>query len=155
VSLGQIFLQEVKMHPQKICEDFASMGAALVLEGNELFIDNPENVYPALQDFAKSYKSRIIKYLKGEYSKEDHNIIQTIDKIIHYYNGVDQEINSKIESWLREDLESIQMINDLLVIYWNNGWNDFTDPVANFENDETAKLSKQIFKKAMLFMRKN
>jgi hypothetical protein len=142
------------MHPKQICEDFKSMGAALVLEDDELYINNPENVYPALQDFAKSYKARIIKYLKGQYSKEDHNIIQTIDKVINYYLGIEQEINPKIEEWLRQDDESIQKVNDMLVLLWLNGWNNLTDPVANYENLKTEKLSKEIFERAMEFFKR-
>jgi hypothetical protein len=141
------------MHPKQICEDFKSMGAALIVEGNALYIDNPEKVHAALQDFAKSYKARIIKFLNGKYSEKDHAVNQTMDKIVDFYRGA-TESNSKIEEWLKHDEESIQKFNKLLVLFWNNGWRDFTDPVANFENDETDRLSKEIFERAMNFYRK-
>jgi hypothetical protein len=141
------------LHPKKICDDFAQMGSPLVLEGNDLFIENPEKVYPALQELAKSYKSRIITYLKGGYSEKDHSVKQTIDKIVDYFRGIELETNTKIDAWLRQDDESIKMIMRLMETFWNNGWRDFTDPVANFENEETDKLSNEIFSKAMSYFK--
>ena len=83
------------MHPKQICADLETLGARLVLDGNDLYIENPENVYQELVEFVQSYRKRIIRYLKGEYSDHEHNVKQTIDKIINYFMGIDQEMNPK------------------------------------------------------------
>lgn len=142
------------MHPKQICADVQSMGSKLVLDGTDLFIENPENIYPELEQLAKSYKSRIVTYLQGAYSDKDHNVKQTIDKIILYYLDIEQETNSRIKNWLNEDEEALQSIMKILVLYWKNGWRDIHEPVANFENEETDKLAKEIYDRAMEFFKK-
>ena len=67
------------------------MGSSLVLDGNDLYIEQPENIYPELEEFVQSYKGRIIQYLKGEYTQQEHNVKQTIDKIIDSFMHADQE----------------------------------------------------------------
>jgi hypothetical protein len=140
------------LHPKRICADFKSMGATLVLDGEDLFIENHEKITPELEELAKSYKSRIITYLKGGYSDFDHNIKQTIDKIINFYFCIEQEMNGKIGSWLNQDEKSVNMLMDLFVKFSDNGWFPM-DPVANYENEETNKLSKEIYKRAMSYFK--
>ncbi|MGX9157123.1 hypothetical protein [Priestia megaterium] len=142
------------MHPKQICDDFASIGSPLVLDGSNLYIENPENVYPELEEFVKTYKKRIIQYLKGEYSAKDHSIKQTIEKIIHYFLGIEQAMNEKIENWLNNDPQAVDMIiNQLFIELWNNGWVEFSSPTANYENHITDTLSSQIFERAMSYFK--
>ncbi|MEJ9314798.1 hypothetical protein P4655_25980 [Priestia megaterium] len=142
------------MHPKQICDDFASIGSPLVLDGSNLYIENPENVYPELEEFVRTYKKRIIQYLKGEYLPKDHSIKQTIEKIIHYFLGIEQAMNKKIENWLNHDAEALDMIvNQLFIELWNNGWVEFSNPIANYENYITDTLSSQIFERAMSYFK--
>ncbi|MED0795844.1 hypothetical protein P4S97_21725, partial [Bacillus licheniformis] len=62
------------MHPKQICDDLAFLGSPLVLDGDDLYIENPENVYPELVEFVQSYKKWLIQYLKGGYSVQDHKV---------------------------------------------------------------------------------
>jgi hypothetical protein len=140
------------LHPKKIISDFKQLGAELVLDGDDLFVEHPEKVYPELEEMAKSYKSRIVTYLKGQYSDKDHNINQTIDKIINFYFCIDQDMNGKIGSWLNQDEESVNMLMDLFVKFSDNGWFPL-EPVANYENEETDNLSKEIYKRAMSYFK--
>ena len=141
------------MHPKQIIEDFKSMGSPLVLDGNELYIDNPENIYPELEDLAKSYKARIVAFLKGNYSDQDHAIKQTMDKIINFYRGIEQAMNEKINNWLNNDAAGTAAVMQLMIDLNNNGWNKVTEPISNYENDVTDKLSKEIFDRAMSYFR--
>ena len=141
------------MHPKQIIEDFKSMGSPLVLDGNELYIDNPENIYPELEDLAKSYKARIVAFLKGNYSDQDHAIKQTMDKIINFYRGIDQAMNEKINNWLNNDAAGTAAVMQLMIDLNNNGWDKVTEPICNYENDVTDKLSKEIFNRAMSYFR--
>ena len=141
------------MHPKQIIEDFKSMGSPLVLDGNELYIDNPENIYPELEDLAKSYKARIVAFLKGNYSDQDHAIKQTMDKIINFYRGIDQAMNEKINNWLNNDAAGTAAVMQLMIDLNNNGWDKVTEPICNYENELTDKLSKEIFERAMSYFR--
>ncbi|MFJ6204205.1 hypothetical protein [Bacillus pumilus] len=141
------------MHPKQICADIEMMGARLVLDGNDLYIENPENVYQELVEFVQSYKKRIIRYLKGEYSDHEHNVKQTIDKIINYFMGIDQEMNPKIDEWFNHEWEAATKAARLLVLFWENGWRDTDTSVSNFESEETDKLSLEIYERAMSYFK--
>ena len=137
------------MHPQNIVDDFKNNGASFVLEKGELFLENQKNVIPETIEFVKHYKSRIITYLKGDYSKEIHSVKSTIDKIVSYMIGEENEANSKISDWLINDYDAVQQIITLMQIFYDAGWNT-NDPIANYENSETDILSKKIFDRAMV-----
>ncbi|MBL3644011.1 hypothetical protein JMN23_16785 [Bacillus sp. RHFB] len=142
------------MHPKQIVDDFKSMGSPLVLDGDGLFIENPENIYPELEELAKSYKSRIVSFLRGSYSEQEHAIKQTMDKIIKFYCGIDQDMNEKINDWLNNDAAGTAAVMQLLIDLNNNGWDKVTEPICNFENDVTDMLSKEIFNRAMSYFRR-
>ncbi|MFJ7831775.1 hypothetical protein ACIQXU_16310 [Peribacillus sp. NPDC097284] len=141
------------MHPKQIIEDFKSMGSPLVLDGDELYIDNPENIYPELEELAKSFKARIVAFLKGNYSDQDHAVKQTMDKVINFYRGIDQAMNEKINDWLNNDAAGTAAVMQLMIDLNNNGWDKVTEPICNYENDVTDKLSKEIFDRAMSYFR--
>ena len=141
------------MHPKQIIDDFKSMGSPLVLDGNDLYIDNPENIYPELEELAKSYKGRIVAFLKGNYSDQDHAVKQTMDKIINFYRGIDQAMNEKINNWLNNDAAGTAAVMQLMIDLNNNGWDKVTEPICNYENELTDKLSKEIFERAMSYFR--
>ncbi|PRS02423.1 hypothetical protein C6W24_00150 [Bacillus atrophaeus] len=141
------------MHPKQICADLALLGSSLVLDGDELYIEQPENVYPELEAFVQSYKKRIIKYLQGEYSEHEHNVKQTIDKIINYFMGIDQDINRKIDDWFNHDYDSVMKVMKLLVLFWENGWRELKESVSNFESEETDRLSLEIYDRAMSYFK--
>lgn len=142
------------MHPKQIIDDFKSMGATFVLDNDELYIDNPENIYPELEELAKSYKARIVAFMKGNYSDQDHAVKQTMDKIIKFYCGIDQDMNEKINDWLNNDVAGTAAVMQLLIVLNHNGWDKVTEPICNFENDVTDKLSKEIFERAMAYFKK-
>ncbi|MGG0608885.1 hypothetical protein [Bacillus altitudinis] len=141
------------MHPKQICADLEMRGARLVLDGNDLYIENPENVYQELVEFVQSYKKRIIRYLKGEYSDHEHNVKQTIDKIINYFMGIDQEMNPKIDDWFNHEWDAATKAARLLILFWENGWRDLDTSVSNFESEETDKLSLEIYERAMSYFK--
>ncbi|MGM0747110.1 MAG: hypothetical protein ACQEUS_04430 [Bacillota bacterium] len=141
------------MHPKQICADLTLLGSSLILDGDELYIEQPKNVYPELEAFVQSYKKRIIKYLQGEYSEHEHNVKQTIDKIINYFMGIDQEINRKIDDWFNHDYESVMKVMKLLVLFWENGWRELKESVSNFESEETDRLSIEIYDRAMSYFK--
>lgn len=83
--------------------------------------------------------------MKGEYSDHEHSVKQTIDKIINYYLGIDQDINRKIDDWFNHDFESVMKVMKLLVLFWENGWRELKESVSNFESEETDQLSIEIY----------
>lgn len=140
------------MHPENIVQNFKTMGATFVLENNELYLLNHENVPPELQDFAKQYKSRIITYLQGGYSAKCHSVKSTIDKIVAFMIGEDHDASSKISNWLLQDYEAVQQIITLMQKFYDAGWSSW-EPIASYETSETDKLSLEIFNRAMAYFK--
>ncbi|MED2985199.1 hypothetical protein P4311_28050 [Bacillus thuringiensis] len=142
------------MHPKQICADVQSMGAKLVLDGNDLYIESHEKVAPEIESVIKEYKLRIIKYLQGNYSDQDHAVKQTIDKIINFFIGVEQDMNPKINDWFNHDEAAARLVMELTLNFSLNGWLYVKESVANYENKLTDELSQEIFNRAMLHFRK-
>lgn len=142
------------MHPKQICIDVQSMGAKLVLDGNDLYIENHEKIAPEVEAVIKEYKLRIIKYLQGNYSDQDHAVKQTVDKIINFYIGIDQDMNGKINDWFNHDEDAAHLVMELTLNLSLNGWVNVTDPIANYENKLTDEFSQEIFNRAMSYFRR-
>ncbi|MED3355609.1 hypothetical protein P4414_10560 [Bacillus thuringiensis] len=142
------------MHPKQICADVQSMGGKLVLDENDLYIENHEKIAPEIESVIKEYKLRIIKYLQGNYSHRNHAVKQTIDKIINFFIGVEQDINSKINDWFNHDEAAARLVMELTLNFSLNGWLYVKESVANYENKLTDELSQAIFNRAMLHFRK-
>ncbi|TYS14298.1 hypothetical protein FZC78_19280 [Rossellomorea vietnamensis] len=140
------------MHPKQMCSDVESMGAKLVLDGEDLFIEQPEKVPPEVIGLIKEYKNRIIKYLKGSYSDKEHSVRQTIDKIIDFYHK-GCPVDSKINKWLQQDIKALELLLILWRELYDNGWS-YSVHICNFENEKTVELSKQIYDRAMHFFKK-
>ncbi|MGE6551284.1 hypothetical protein ACQKFK_20415 [Bacillus mycoides] len=142
------------MHPKQICADVQSIGAKLVLDGNDLYIENHEKIAPEVEAVIKEYKLRIVKYLQGNYSDQDHAVKQTIDKIINFFIGVEQDMNPKINDWFNHDEAAARLVMELTLNFSLNGWLYVKESVANYENKLTDELSQEIFNRAMLHFRK-
>ncbi|MGE6344106.1 hypothetical protein ACQKIY_05990 [Bacillus mycoides] len=142
------------MHPKKICADVQSMGAKLVLDGNDLYIENHEKIAPEVELVIKEYKLRIVKYLQGNYSDQDHAVKQTVDKIINFFIGVEQDMNPKINDWFNHDEAAARLVMELTLNFSLNGWLYVKESVANYENKLTDELSQEIFNRAMSHFRK-
>ena len=142
------------MHPKKIIDDFKSFGASFVLENGELFLQDHKEVTPELIEFAKQYKKRIIAYLEGGYSAKDHSVKSTIDKIVTYMIGENHDATTKINNWLVQDYEAMQLIITLMQKFYDAGWKNFDESIANYETPETDKLSLEIFNRAMQHFKK-
>ncbi|MGG2935157.1 hypothetical protein ABEO66_13750 [Bacillus pacificus] len=142
------------MHPKQICADVQSMGAKLVLDIDDLYIENHEKIAPEIESVIKEYKLRIIKYLQGNYSDQDHAVKQTIDKIINFFIGVEQDMNPKINDWFNHDETAARLVMELTLNFSLNGWLHVKESVANYENKLTDELSQEIFNRAMSHFRK-
>lgn len=142
------------LHPKRICIDVQSMGAKLILDGNDLFIENPEKIGPEVESVIKEYKLRIVKYLQGNYSEQEHAVKQTVDKIINFFIGIEQDMNPKINDWFNNDEAAARMVMELTLNFSLNGWLYVKESVANYENELTDKLSLNLYNRAMTYFKK-
>ncbi|PGW44783.1 hypothetical protein [Bacillus thuringiensis] len=142
------------MHPKQICIDVQSMGVKLILDENDLFIENPKKIGPEVESVIKEYKLRIVKYLQGNYPEQEHAVKQTVDKIINFFIGIEQDMNPKINDWFKDDEDAARLVMELTLNFSLNGWIDVKKSVANFENELTDKLSLNLYNRAMTYFKK-
>lgn len=142
------------LHPKQICIDVQSMGAKLILDGNDLFIENPERIGPEVESVIKEYKLRIVKYLQGNYSDQEHAVKQTVDKIINFFIGIEQDMNPKINDWFNNDEDAARLVMELTLNFSLNGWLYIKESVANYENKLTDELSLNLYNRAMAYFRR-
>lgn len=62
-------------------------------------------------------------------------------------------MNEKINDWLNNDSAGTAAVMQLMIDLNNNGWDKVTEPICNYENVVTDKLSKEIFDRAMSYFR--
>lgn len=73
----------------------------------------------------------------------------TIMKVLHLFCG--WQPNSKINEWLNNDLESLDMLDQWCKALAKNGWKDIYDDFRQYENEESNKLKVELFNRAVAF----
>ena len=74
---------------------------------------------------------------------------KTIMKLLHLFCG--WQSNSKINEWLNNDLESLDMLDRWCKALDKNGWKDIYDDFRQYENEESNKLKQALYERAMAF----
>ncbi|MBO0961471.1 hypothetical protein J1P26_17330 [Neobacillus sp. MM2021_6] len=98
-----------------------------------------EQNFQAIDDWFKSWKGA-------------SNEKVTLMKMVHQSCGWQQ--NEKLNSWLCDDVESLDMFYDWMVVLANNGWKDIYDDYRQFENDESNKLAHELYIHAVTYAKK-
>lgn len=76
----------------------------------------------------------------------------TVMKMLHLFCG--WQPNQKINEWLNNDLESLDMLDRWCKVLSNNGWKDIYDDFRQYENEESNKLKQALYDRAMVFSKK-
>lgn len=98
-----------------------------------------EEVYP---DIEKWFKSWI-----------DASAVEiTIQKALHQYCG--WQHNSAVNEWLMNDQYSLDLLHDWTVVLAKNGWMDIYEDYRQFENDESKKMARELYDRAMAYVKK-
>lgn len=76
----------------------------------------------------------------------------TIMKTLHLFCG--WQPNQKINEWLNNDLESLDMLDRWCKALARNGWKDIYDDFRQYENEESNELKQALYERAMAFSKK-
>ncbi|MDX8367842.1 hypothetical protein [Cytobacillus sp. IB215665] len=85
--------------------------------------------------------------------KNDQIIKRTMTKIINFLLGIDQEINLKINDWLKHDDIAFQQTVNLFNKLADNGWSDHHDSFTDYECERTDEISAELYKRAMSYFK--
>ncbi|MED3090440.1 hypothetical protein [Bacillus toyonensis] len=76
----------------------------------------------------------------------------TIRKIFYQFCGWQQ--NQTLCDWLLADEESLQMFYDWTIVLAKNGWTDMYEDYRQFENDESNRVARKIYERAVTYARR-
>jgi hypothetical protein len=76
----------------------------------------------------------------------------TLMKMIHQICG--WQFNKKLHKWLEAEEDSLKMFDDWMVVLAKNGWKDIYDDYRQFENEESNKLAKELYIRAVTYAKK-
>ena len=110
-----------------------------------------QNLIPAevMQAAEQNFQS-IDEWFKS-WDKESNEKI-TLMKMIHQLCG--WQHNEKLNNWLCTELESLDLLVDWTSSLAINGWNDIYTDFREFENDESNKLAKELYIRAVTYAKK-
>lgn len=110
-----------------------------------------QNLIPAevMQAAEQNFQS-IDEWFKS-WDKESNEKI-TLMKMIHQLCG--WQHNEKLNNWLCTELESLDLLVDWTSSLAINGWNDIYTDFREFENEESNKLAKELYIRAVTYAKK-
>ncbi|MEH7392598.1 hypothetical protein [Bacillus sp. JJ1474] len=76
----------------------------------------------------------------------------TLMKMVHNICG--WQSNEKLNQWLCNELDSLDLFNDWMVALAKNGWNNIYEDYRQFENDESKKMAQELYKRAVTYAKK-
>lgn len=85
------------------------------------------------------------------WDKESNEKI-TLMKMIYQLCG--WQHNEKLNNWLCTELESLDLLVDWTSSLAINGWNDIYTDFREFENEESNKLAKELYIRAVTYAKK-
>lgn len=99
-----------------------------------------EQNFQAIDDWFKSWKNA---------SNEKLTIMKMVHNICGWQN------NEKLNQWLCSDVESLDMFDNWMISLAKNGWNNIYDDFRQFENDESNKMAKELYNRAITYAKNN
>lgn len=110
-----------------------------------------QNLIPAeVMQAAEQNFQAIDEWFKS-WDKESNEKI-TLMKMIHQLCG--WQHNEKLNNWLCTELESLDLLVDWTSSLAINGWNDIYTDFREYENEESNKLAKELYIRAVTYAKK-
>jgi len=98
-----------------------------------------EQNFQAIDDWFKSWKNA-------------SNEKVTLMKMVHQSCG--WQLNKKLDDWLCDDVESLDMFYDWMVVLAENGWKDIYEDYRQYENDKSNKMAHELYIRAVTYAKK-
>jgi hypothetical protein len=76
----------------------------------------------------------------------------TLMKMVHNICG--WQDNDKLNQWLCDEVDSLDLFNDWMIVLAKNGWKDIYEDYRQFENDESNKMAKELYIRAVTYAKK-
>lgn len=140
------------MQVLKILSLIWKSGANIYLDkkDNQIVIKQPNLIPAEVMQAAEQNFQAIDEWFKS-WDKESNEKI-TLMKMIHQLCG--WQHNEKLNNWLCTELESLDLLVNWTSSLAINGWNDIYTDFREFENEESNKLAKELYIRAVTYAKK-
>lgn len=98
-----------------------------------------EENFQAIDDWFKSWKGA-------------SNERVTLMKMVHQICG--WQHNEKLHDWLCAEEDSLALFDEWMIVLAKNGWKDIYEDYRQFENEESNKLAKELYIRAVTYAKK-
>ncbi|SDC07348.1 hypothetical protein [Shouchella lonarensis] len=136
------------MHPSKIINSVGVEGGSIELVNGGIEIVNSSRVSEALKSCVAENKTRIAKYLRGDYSPEKAKIDYVNDKLVDFMTNYEVDNPKAIDEFLRANEKVIALIIERMQLLYDKGWQP-VESTSNYEHDKTDKLAAEIYQRAV------
>lgn len=121
-----------------------------LLETGEIELKHHERVPADVMKAAEGIYPDIEKWFQSWINASAVEI--TIQKALHQYCG--WQHHPKLNEWLLNDQYSLDLLHDWTVVLAKNGWMDIYEDYRQFENDESKKMARELYERAMAYVKK-
>jgi hypothetical protein len=127
-------------------------GANIYLDpkDNRIAIENQKLIPVEVMEAAEQKFQAIDDWFKSWKNAGNEKI--TLMKMVHNICG--WQDNKKLNKWLCEDIVSLDLFNDWMVVLAKNGWKDIYEDYRQFENDDSNKMANELYKRAVIYAKK-
>ncbi|MGX5634379.1 hypothetical protein [Bacillus thuringiensis] len=136
----------------KILRDIWKSGADIYLDESDGRIAiKRQNVIPTeVMQLAEQNFSKIDVWFQSWKDASAEKV--TIRKVFHEFCG--WQHNQPLHEWLLADTDSLQMFYDWTIVLAKNAWDDVYSDFREYETDESDKLARKIYERAVVYARK-
>lgn len=140
------------MQVLKVLSDIWKSGAEMnLLPTNEIELKHNDRVPAEIMSAAEKVFPKIEEWFKSWEGAKGIDV--TIKKMLHHSCG--WQLNKKIEEWVCNDEQSLQLWMAWQEVLAKNGWKDIYEDYRKFENKESNSLKEKIFERAKLYANQN
>lgn len=127
-------------------------GANIYLDptDNRVAIKNQNLIPKPVMESAEHNFQKIDEWFKSWKNASAEKV--TLLKMVQHICG--WQHNDKLENWFRDENDSLILFDDWMVVLAKNGWKDIYDDFRQFENDESNKLAKELYIRAVTYAKK-
>ncbi|BDH62336.1 hypothetical protein MTP04_24660 [Lysinibacillus sp. PLM2] len=139
------------MQVLKVLSDIWKSGAEMnLLDSGEIELKHHERVPAEVMKVAQEIFPQIEEWFKSW--KDASKVDITMRKIIHHFCG--WQMNDTLNKWLCEDLEYLWKFDEWMKMLDRNGWKDIYVDYRQFQTEESNKLAKEIYERAIAYVKR-
>ncbi|WP_260286759.1 hypothetical protein [Peribacillus aracenensis] len=127
-------------------------GANISLDKSDdrIAIERPKLIPKEVMDAAEQNSEKIDEWFKSWKNASAEKI--TLMKMVHQICG--WQHNEKLNDWLCNEDGTFALFDEWMCSLARNGWNDIYEDFRQFENDESNKMARELYMRAVNYAKK-